>query len=48
MSGAAAIAGPSAAQENIYAREVRFGGAMYGGVSLERRGTRPRSCSISP
>src|SRR5262245_4420964 len=34
MSGAAAIAGPSAIQENIYAREVRFGVVMYGGVSL--------------
>jgi patatin-related protein len=34
MSGAASIAGPSIPQENVYARELRFGVVMYGGVSL--------------
>ena len=32
MGGVVAIAGPG--PENIYAREVRFGAVMYGGVSL--------------
>jgi patatin-related protein len=34
MAGAAASNGPPPAQDNLYAREVRFGVVMYGGVSL--------------